>query len=121
MSENKKTIQLYMDGFNETNHEKVLSCLTENIIWDMAGFFHLEGKKEVDQNIENDAFEGSPNIKILRMVEENNFVVAEGSVHVKRTAGGYLDALFCDIFQMENSKIRHISTYQMDLPVQSRF
>jgi ketosteroid isomerase-like protein len=103
-----------MEGFNAGDHKKILECLTENIVWDMPGFFHLAGKEEFDREIENDNFEGKPDIKIIRMIEENNIVVAEGSVRCKIKAGGILDALFCDVFQMENGKIKQLTTYQMN-------
>lgn len=114
MSENKRTVQRYMDGFNASDHEMILSCLSDDIVWHMPGFFHLEGKAAFDNEIENDAFIGPPTINIIRMVEENNVVVAEGSVTCKIKAGGMLDAVFCDVFQMENGKVKHLQTYQMN-------
>ena len=114
MTENKKTIEKYMDGFIASDHEKILSCLTEDIVWDMPGFFHLNGKQAFDKEIENDNFEGRPTIKITRMIEENDIVVAEGSVQGKIKAGGMLDAVFCDVFHMENGKIKHLTTYLMN-------
>lgn len=114
MTENKKTIEKYMDGFIASDHEKILSCLTEDIVWDMPGFFHLNGKQAFDKEIENDNFEGRPTIKITRMIEENDIVVAEGSVQSKIKAGGMLDAVFCDVFHMENGKIKHLTTYLMN-------
>ena len=114
MTENKKTVQKYMDGFIASDHEQILSCLTDKISWEMPGFFHITGKEAFDKEIENDFFEGSPTIKIIRMVEENDIVVAEGSVQSKIKAGGFLDALFCDVFHMENGKIKQLTTYQMN-------
>ena len=114
MTENKKTVQQYIDGFIESDHEKILACLTDDIVWYMPGIFYLTGKEAVDKEIENDNFEGSPTIKLIRMTEENNIVVAEGSVQSKIKAGGLLDALFCDVFQMENGKIKQLTTYQMN-------
>ena len=29
MSENKKTVEKFMDGFNKADHQQILSCLTE--------------------------------------------------------------------------------------------
>ena len=43
MTENKKTVEKYMDGFNKLDHQQILSCLTDDIVWDMPGFYHLEG------------------------------------------------------------------------------
>lgn len=114
MTLNKETVQQYMEGFNESDHKKILECLTDNVVWDMPGFFHLTGKEEFDKEIENDNFEGKPAIKIIRMIEENNVVITEGSVRCKIKAGGILDALFCDVFQMEKGKIKQLTTYQMN-------
>lgn len=114
MTENKKTVQQYMDGFIAGDHAKILSCLTDDIFWEMPGFFALTGKEAFDKEIENDYFDGSPAITITRMMEENDIVVAEGTVQSKIKAGGFLDALFCDVFHMENGKIKKLTTYQMN-------
>jgi len=114
MTENKKTVERYMEGFMESDHEKILSCLTDDIIWEMPGMIHLSGKEAFDKEIENDNFVGSPTIQLIRMVEENDIVIAEGAVQCKMKAGGLLDALFCDVFQMERGKIKKLNTYQMN-------
>lgn len=115
MQNNKEVVQRYMDGFNEGDHGKILSCLNDNIVWDMPGYFHLTGKEAFDKEIENDMFTGRPEIIIKRMTEENNVVSAEGSVKAMAKNGGLLDALFCDVFEMENGKISRLTTYQMNL------
>jgi uncharacterized protein len=114
MTENKKTVQKYMDGFMASDHAMILSCLTDDITWEMPGMIHLSGKESFDNEIENDNFEGSPTIQIIRMVEEDNVVVAEGAVQCRMKEGGMLDALFCEIFQMDNGKIKKLTTYQMN-------
>lgn len=114
MTENKLTVRQYMDGFIASDHQIILDCLTDDIEWYMPGFFHLSGKGAFDKEIENDYFEGKPKIEISRMTEENNVVVAEGSVQCKIKNGGMLDALFCDVFEMESGKIKKLTTYQMN-------
>lgn len=111
MSENKKTIEKFMDGFNRSDHEQILSCLTDDIEWEMPGTFHLFGKESFDKEIENAAFIGKPTITLIRMIEENNVVVAEGKVIVKKREGGFLNAVFCDVFDMENTKIKRLTSY----------
>jgi ketosteroid isomerase-like protein len=111
MTENKTAVARYMDGFNHSNHEQILSCLTDDIVWDMPGAFHLVGKDAFDKEIENDAFVGSPTITIIRMVEEDDVVVAEGTVRVKRKDGGLLNAVFCDVFVMKNARIKRLPAY----------
>lgn len=112
MTDNKKTVMDYMEGFRNSDHAKILACLTDTISWEMPGFFQLSGKEAFDKEIENDLFEGSPIIDIVRMVEENDIVVAEGSVKGKFKDGRLLDAVFCDVFHMENAKIKQLTTYQ---------
>ncbi len=35
MTENKRTVEKYMDGFRRSDHELILSCLTDDIEWEM--------------------------------------------------------------------------------------
>lgn len=111
MSENKATVARYMDGFGKSDHAQILSCLSEDIEWDMPGAFHLVGRDAFDKEIENPAFIGRPSITISRMVEEDDVVVAEGAVRAQRKGGGLLNAVFCDVFVMENTKIKRLTTY----------
>ena len=111
MTENKRTVERYLDGFNKSDHEQILSCLTEDVEWEMPGAFHLVGKHAFDKEIENDAFVGKPAITTTRMVEENDVVVAEGQVRAKRKDGGVLNAVFCDVFVMTDARIRRLTTY----------
>lgn len=110
---NKKVIETYMDGFRKGDHAQILSCLTANVVWEMPGLFHKVGKEEFDKEIENDAFEGRPTINLIRMVEEGNIVVAEGSVICKIKNGELLNAMFCDVFHFKKGKIKQLTGYLM--------
>jgi ketosteroid isomerase-like protein len=114
MSLNKDTVKKYIDGFNKSDHDQILSCLTDDIEWLMPDAFHLVGKDAVDKEIENDAFTGSPIVRITRMTEENDVVAAEGTVRVEWKEGGFLNAVFCDVFEMEKAKIKRLTTYQVN-------
>lgn len=111
MSPNKRTVHRYMDGFNKSDHAQILSCLTDDVEWLMPGLFHLIGKEAFDKEIENDAFVGTPTITIARLTEENDVVVAEGSVRSARRDGGVLNAVFCDVFVMDGAKIKQLTTF----------
>jgi ketosteroid isomerase-like protein len=104
-----------MDGFNKSDHAQILSCLTDDIEWFMPGMFHLTGKEAFDNEIENDAFTGKPIVKITRMTEENDVVIAEGTVCARQKTGGFLNAVFCDVFEMKKSKIKRLITYLVNL------
>ena len=115
MTENKKTIEIFMDGFNKADHHQILSCLTENVEWEMPGGFSIVGKASFDKEIENDAFVGNPIVTVSRMVEEDDVVIAEGKVLVKKKDGIYLNAVFCDVFDMEKTKIKRLVSYLVQI------
>jgi ketosteroid isomerase-like protein len=114
MSQNKQTVTNYMEAFSRTDHAAILACLTDDVIWELPGFYYLAGKEAFDGAIENDAFVGSPSITVTRMIEEAGIVIAEGTVQAKRKDGGLLDIVFCDVFHMEGGKIRQLTSYLMD-------
>lgn len=103
-----------MDGFRTSNHEQILSCLTDDVEWVLPGAFHLVGKEAFDGEIENDAFTGPPTINIDRLVEENDVVVAEGSVIARRRDGVILNLAMCDVFEMRAGKIARLTSYLVE-------
>lgn len=114
MTENKETVLQYLEGFKTNDHTLILSCISDDITWDTPGVFYLEGREAFEKEIENDYFDGRPAIEIIHIVEENNVVVVEGSIKCHIRNGGFLDALFCDVFVMEHGLIQKLTTYQMN-------
>lgn len=115
MSVNKATIETYMEAFSRSDHEGVLACLTEDVEWFIPGMFHAVGKDAFDEHIESDCFVGSPEITTTRTTEENDVVIAEGTVRTEKKAGGFLHLQFCDVFEMEEGKIRKLTSYLMEI------
>ncbi len=115
MTENKKTIERYLEGFRRSDHAMVLSCLTNDVEWVIPGMFHIRGKEAFDKEIENEAFTGSPTIVLTRLTEEDDVVFAEGTVRAQRREGGVLHLVFCDAFEMEGAKIKKLTSYLMEV------
>jgi uncharacterized protein len=112
---NKQTVQAYMDAFNKTDHAAILACLTDDVEWFIPGAFTAKGKGEFDKQIENDAFVGHPIIKVTRMTEEADVVVAEGNVRCTRKDGVVMHLEFCDVFEMRGAKIKRLVSYLMEV------
>jgi uncharacterized protein len=119
MTDNKKTVELYLEGFRRSDHAVVLSCLADDVEWIIPGMFHIRGKEAFDKEIENDAFTGSPTIVVTRLTEENDVVLAEGTVRAHRKEGGVLHAVFCDVFEMVGAKIKKLTSYLMEVKEES--
>lgn len=115
MSVNKQTVEKYIEGFRKTDHEQILSCLTDDIEWTVFGAFKIRGKEGYDAEIENDAFVGHPNLKILRMVEEDDVVMAEMTVESQLSAGGTFRAAMGEVFVMQDGLIKERRAYVVPL------
>ena len=115
MSENKKTVERYMEAYNRLDHAAILECLTDDVEWAFPGAFHEHGKEAFDSQIESDCFVGAPVITVTRLTEEADVVIAEGAVKSAMTDGGMLDALFCDVFEMRDAKIRKLTSFVASL------
>jgi ketosteroid isomerase-like protein len=115
MTENKKTVERYMEGFRRSDHAMVLSCLTDDVEWLIPGMFQARGKEAFDKEIENEAFTGRPIIVVTRVTEEADVVLAEGTVRAQRKDGGTLHIMFCDVFEMKDRKIKKLISYLMEV------
>ena len=114
MSENKRTVEAYMDGFRRTDRAQILSCLTDDVVWRIPGAFNIHGKDAFNRHIVDDNFVEAPDISVTRMTEENDVVVAEGSVRTERKDGTVMTLVFCDVFEMRAGKVARLTSYLME-------
>jgi len=114
VTSNKRTVETYMEGFRKTDRSKILSCLTDDVEWVIPGAFSVRGKDDFASHIVDEGFVGHPLITVSRLIEEEDVVVAEGSVRAPRVGGTFLDLVFCDVFDMRDGKIRRLVSYLME-------
>jgi uncharacterized protein len=114
VTDRKRVVERYIEGFRTGDDETVLGCLTDDVEWEMPPLFSLSGIEAFEGAIHNDATPGLPDIQLTRLVEEDDVVVAEGAVQAAIRDGGRLDALFCDMFHFRGDKICRLVTYQVD-------
>jgi ketosteroid isomerase-like protein len=115
MSAHKDLVGTYFDGFRRSDHELILGCLTEDVVWDLPGFRHLAGKEEFDGEIENEAFEGRPSLTVDRLVEEGDAVVAVGTGEARFRTGDVHRFAFCDVFTFTGDLISRVESYLVPL------
>ena len=116
MSENRRTVERYMEGFRRNDHEAILACLTEDVEWLVPGAFHVRGKDAFDREIEGEGFVRPPSIEVTRMLEDANVVVAEGFVRTELSNGSPLNLAMCDVFDLRDGRIRKLTSYLMAIP-----
>ncbi|MGO4385468.1 nuclear transport factor 2 family protein [Specibacter sp. RAF43] len=115
MSVNKLTVEKYLDGFNKSDHAQILSCLSDDIEWTVFGAFRLRGLAAYDAEIENPAFTGSPTVTIVRLVEEDDVVMAELSIQATRATGEIMHAVAGEVFVMRDGLITERRAYLVQL------
>ena len=115
MSANKATVTRYLEAYGRHDHAAILACLTDDIVWEVPGFYRIEGKAAFDGHIEGPGSAGPPKITVSRLTEEIDVVIAEGTVEARMTDGTALRLVFCDVFEMERGLIRRLVSYLMQL------
>src|SRR5687768_12163565 len=115
MTPNKRTVETYMEGFRRTDRPQILSCLGDDVEWEIPGAFHVRGKEDFARHIVDDGFTLGPMITVNRLTESDDVVVAEGSVRTQRKDGTFLNPAFCDVFEMQGGKIRRLTSYLMEI------
>jgi ketosteroid isomerase-like protein len=115
MSPRKAVVDRYFDGFRESDHVQILECLTDDVVWDLPGFKHLEGKHAFDSEIENAGFVGSPTLDVDRMVEEGDTVVAIGTGSGTQTTGDVFEFAFCTVLTFSAELIERVESYIVPL------
>lgn len=116
MSRNTDTVNRYVDGFRKNDHAQILSCLTDDIEWTVFGGFRLAGKDAYDKAIDGpDEFVNPPTLEVVRMVEQDDVVMAEMTGTVRRAAGGEMRMSMAEVFVMRDGKIAERRAWVVEL------
>ena len=105
MSRNTDTVNRYLDGFRKNDHAQILSCLTDDIEWTVYGAFHLTGKQAYDEAIDGPGYVGPPRLDVVRMVEQDDVVMAELTGEAPRPGGSVLRMSMAEVFVMRDGLI----------------
>jgi ketosteroid isomerase-like protein len=115
MSERKAAVEEYFEGFRRTDRAAILALLTDDVVWDLPGYKHLEGKAAFDGEIVGEGFEGSPALELDRLIEEGDTVVAIGSGSAQQTTGETARFVYCDVFTFAGARICRVESYLVPL------
>lgn len=110
MSPNKNLVERYLATQDKS---KLAPLLADDVVWVEWGNgvppsgVVTRGKEAYIQNYGDDNLRS----EIHRLTEESGVVVAEGTAHVTKKDGGALAVRFCDIFELENGRIKRKSSF----------
>lgn len=115
MTPRKTTVETYFEGFRRSDHAMILDRLTDDVVWNLPGHAHLEGKAAFDAEIENPEFAGSPTLHLDRLVEEGDTVVAIGTGSGTQQTGETHRFAYCDVFTFTGDRINRVESYLVPL------
>jgi ketosteroid isomerase-like protein len=113
VSTRTEIVEKYIEGFRRSDHAMILSCLTEDVVWELHGYKTLRGKDEFDSEIENEEFEPNPTLTIDRMFEDGHSVVATGGGSTTKKTGEELKFAFCEVFTFSGDAVSHLETFHV--------
>jgi uncharacterized protein len=115
MSERKKIVTKYIDGFRRTDHGVILDCLTDDVVWVIHGYRTVRGKHAFDGEIENEPATSQPELDLDRLVEEDDVVVAVGHGRMTLRDGGPVPFVFTEVFSFTGDRVSRIETFHINL------
>jgi ketosteroid isomerase-like protein len=115
VSAHKDVVETYFEGFRRSDHEQILTCLTDDVVWDLPGYKRLTGKDAFDQEIENDDFVGSPMLTVDRLIEDADAVVAIGNGEATHKSGERHRFAFCTVFTFAGDGICRVESFLVPL------
>lgn len=113
MSAQKEVIERYIEGFRRGDHAQILSCLSDDIVWELHGHKTVRGKAAFEAEIDNDFFESTPVIGIYRMIEEGDAVAVTGGGRVAKKGGEQAWFVFSEVFHFSGPLISRLETYHI--------
>jgi uncharacterized protein len=90
----------------------MLDLFTDDIErWEVGANKRTRGKAEFESEVLPGPDVVRLGIRVDRMIEEGNAVVAEGLAHIFKQGGEPIAVQYCDIFEFEGDRVRRITAY----------
>jgi hypothetical protein len=115
MSPRKGVVTRYIEGFRRTDHDEILGCLHDEIVWVLHGYKTLRGKAAFDDEIENETAVGPPVLELDRLIEEGDVVVAVGHGQMTLNEVGDVRFVFIEVFAFDADLIKRIETFHINI------
>lgn len=108
-----------MDGFRRSDHQVVLECLTDDVVWVIHGVRTTHGKAEFDLEIENPGFRGSPELAVdstvVGTLDGADAVVTTGIGKGALWDGGTFTFAFSTHFTLRDGLIARVESFVVPL------
>jgi ketosteroid isomerase-like protein len=111
----RELVTEYFEGFRTSDHPRILATLTDDVEWVIHGHRTTRGKTEFDDEIENPAFTGRPELDVQRTYEDGPVVVTTGEGRGISVDHGQFRFAFNDLFTFRHGRIARVDSYVVPL------
>lgn len=115
MTTREQIVDRYMAGFRQSDHDAILACVTDDVVWHIHGLRTTHGKAEFDDEIENPAFDGSPRLIVDRTLTAGNVIVVTGTGEGHHRESGTFRFAYNDLFTFRDDLIEQVDSYIVPL------
>ena len=111
MTQQKAVVEKYTDGFRTGDLAKILSCLTDDVVWALHGAKTLVGKDAFAAEADN-AGGPLPDLTLDRLIEEGNTVavVGHGGVSLGRNPA---DFVYSEVLTFTGGLVSRLDTFHI--------
>lgn len=113
MESNKEILIKANKAIVNGDNEGFLAFCTEDTQWKFVGDKILQGKEAVRQWMTENYTE-PPKFNVSNIIEENNFVVALGTITSKDENGKTIHSLYSDVWRFHNSKMAELNAFVIE-------
>ncbi len=106
-----EVLDRYMEGFRRSDHDLVLSCLTDDVVLHVHGVRTTRGKVDFDTEIENPYFEGRPELTVDRTFESGDVFILTGTGVGHHKQAGRIAFVYSDLFTFRGDLIAEVESY----------
>lgn len=110
VNNNKAILEKANAAISKGDNEGFLSQCTEETIWTFVGDKMLKGKEAVRQWMRT-AYVEPPKFNVENLIEEDDFVIAVGTISMNGEDGKIADYSYCDVWRFRNGKMDELKAF----------
>ena len=110
-SARQRVLDRYLDGFRAGDHEAILSCLTEDVTWDIVGHARAADRAEFEALIDGPPGSRLPRLTVDLTVEQDEVIAVFGSGEFDGPDGSLHTFRFADSFTFRGDLICAVASY----------
>ncbi|MFP7655601.1 nuclear transport factor 2 family protein [Chryseobacterium proteolyticum] len=111
--DNKTVLEKANLAIAKGDYEGFLSFCTDDTQWIFVGEQVLKGKEEVRKYMAV-AYTEPPEFEVEKLVAENDYVVAIGTISMKNKEGRAVDYSYCDVWRFRDGKMAELKAFVIE-------